>query len=96
MVNAELKILYINALPQYTGILTKFVWVPQKVISNNVFTTNECHLTMRVDTTLSKYVKRKLEIMSSLKWYIIKSVPAYLNISRKCQLSLQEKFEILN
>ena len=54
---------------------------------------------MRVDTTLSKYVwevKRKLKIMPSLKWYIIKSVPAYSNISKKCQLCLQEKFEILN
>ena len=51
------------------------------------------------DTTLSKYVwevKRKLRIMPSLKWYIIKSVPAYSNISKKCQLCLQEKFEILN
>ena len=51
------------------------------------------------DTTLSKYVweiKRKLKIMPSLKWSIIKSVPAYSNISKKCQLCLQEKFEILN
>ena len=57
---------------------------------------NEDHST---DTTLSKYVwevKRKLKIMSSLKWYIIKSVPAYSNISKKCHLCLQEKFEILN
>ena len=56
---------------------------------------NEGHST---DTTLSKYVwevKRKLKIMPSLKWYIIKSVPAYSNISKKCQLCLQEKFEIL-
>ena len=52
-----------------------------------------------IDTTLSKYVwevKRKLKTMPSLKWYIIKSVPAYSNISKKCQLCLQEKFEILN
>ena len=51
------------------------------------------------DTTLSKYiweVMRKLKIMPSLKWYIIKFVPAYSNISNKCQLCLQEKFEILN
>ena len=57
---------------------------------------NEGHST---DKTLSEYVwevKRKLKIMLSLKWYIIKSVPAYANISRKCQLGLQEKFEILN
>ena len=52
-----------------------------------------------IDTTLSKYVwevKRKLKTMPSLKWYIIKSVPAYSNFSKKCQLCLQEKFEILN
>ena len=57
---------------------------------------NEVHST---DTTLSIYVwevKRKLKIISSLKRYIIKSVPAYSNISKKCQLCLQEKFEILN
>ena len=57
---------------------------------------NEGHST---DTTLSKYVwevKRKLKIMPSLKWYIIKSVPAYSNISKKCQLRLQEKSEIRN
>ena len=34
--------------------------------------------------------------MPSLKWSIMKSVPAYSNISKKCQLCLQEKFEILN
>ena len=34
--------------------------------------------------------------MPSLKWSIIKSVPAYSNISKKFQLCLQEKFEILN
>ena len=57
---------------------------------------NEGHST---ETTLSKYVwevKRKLKIVPPLKWYIIKSLPAYSNISKKCQLCLQEKFEILN
>ena len=57
---------------------------------------NDGHST---DTTLSKSVwevKRKLKTMPSLKWYIIKSVPAYSNFSKKCQLCLQEKFEILN
>ena len=40
---------------------------------------NEGHST---DTTLSKYfweIKRKLKIIPSLKWSIIKSVPAYSN-----------------
>ena len=51
------------------------------------------------DTTLSKYVweeNRKLKKMPSLKRYIIKSVPAYSNISKTRQLCLQEKIEILN
>ena len=39
---------------------------------------------------------KELKIMPSLKWSIIKSVPTYSNISKKCQLCLQEKFEILN
>ena len=34
--------------------------------------------------------------MPSLKWSIIKSVPDYSDIYKKCQLCLQEKFEILN
>ena len=53
---------------------------------------NEDHST---DTTLSKYVwviKKKFKISPSLKWFIIKSVPAYSNISRNfsciCKKSL--------
>ena len=67
----------------------------QRFYNHRMSFNNEGHST---DTTLSKYVweiKRKLKIMPSLKWYIIKSVPAYSNISKKCQLCLQEKFEIL-
>ena len=51
------------------------------------------------ETTLSKYVwkiKKKFKRMPSLKWSIIKSVPTYSNISKKCQFCLQEKFEFLN
>ena len=50
-------------------------------------------------TTLSKYVwemKKNLKIIPSLKWSIIKPVPAYSNISKKSQLCLQGKFEVLN
>ena len=57
---------------------------------------NEGH---SADKKLSKHVweiKRKLKIMSSLKWCIMKLVPAYSNISKKYQLCLQEKIEILN
>lgn len=51
------------------------------------------------DTTLSSYIwemKEKFNVTPSLKWYIVKSVPSYSNISKRCQLCLQEKFEILN
>ena len=57
---------------------------------------NESH---SKDISLSKNVwevKEKFKIKPSLKWSMIKSVPAYSNISKKCQLYLQEKFEILN
>ena len=38
------------------------------------------------NTTLSKYVweMKKVKITPSLKWYIVKSVPACLNISKIC------------
>ena len=68
----------------------------QRFYNHQMSFNNEGHST---DTTFSKCiweVKRKLKIMPSLKWHIIKSVPAYSNISKKCQLCLQEKFEILN
>ena len=51
------------------------------------------------DTTLSKYIwemKQKHNITPTLKWYIVKSVPSYSNVSKKCLLCLHEKFEILN
>ena len=52
-----------------------------------------------VDTTLSKNVwevKDKYKEMSSLKWSIVKSVPGYSNIIKKCLLCLYEKLEIVN
>ena len=67
----------------------------QRFYNHRMSFNNEGH---SKDTTLSKYVweiKKKLKIMPSLKWSIIKSVPAYSSISRKCQLRLQRKFEIL-
>ena len=68
----------------------------QRFYNHRMSFNNESYST---DTRHSKYVwevKRKLKIMPSLKWYIFKSVLAYSNISKKCQLRLQEKFEILN
>ena len=63
-----------------------------------VFTATRYHSITRAtpDTTLSKYgfeIKEKLKIMPSLKWSIIKSIPAYSDISKKC-LCLQEKIAI--
>ena len=51
-------------------------------------------------TTLGKYVweqKRRHNITPTLKlkWYIVKSVPSYSNITKICMLCLHEKFEIL-
>ena len=57
----------------------------QRFYNHRMSFNNEGHST---DATLS-------EITPSLKWSIITSVPAYSNISKKYQLCLQEKFEIL-
>ena len=51
------------------------------------------------DTSLSKYIwemKHKHNETPTLKWSIIKYVPAYSNISKTCALCLQEKFEIIS
>ena len=34
--------------------------------------------------------------MPTLKWSIVKSVPSYSNISKKCLLCLRDKLEIAN
>ena len=49
-------------------------------------------------TTSAKYVweqKQRNNITPTLKWYILKSVPSYSNITKNCMLCLHEKFEIL-
>ena len=51
------------------------------------------------DTSLSKYIreiKEKHQENRSLKWSIVKRVPAYSNITKKCLLCLHEKLEIVN
>ena len=51
------------------------------------------------DTTLAKHIwdlKLKHNVTPTLKWYILKSVAPYSNITKKCRLCLQEKFEILS
>ena len=68
----------------------------QRFYNHQMSFNNEGHST---DTTLSRYVweiKNKFKIRPSMERSIIKSVPAYSNISKKCQLCLQQKFEILN
>ena len=68
----------------------------QRFFNHRMSSNNEDHST---DTTLSKYVwevKRKLKILPSPEWSIIKSVSAYSNISNECLLCLQEKFEVFS
>ena len=51
------------------------------------------------DTTLSKHVwevKDKYKETPSLKWSIVKSVPGYSNITKKCLPCPYEKLEIIN
>ena len=50
------------------------------------------------DRSLSKYIwkiKEKHQENPSLKWLIIKSVPTYFNIAKKCLLCLHEKLKLL-
>ena len=51
------------------------------------------------ETTLSNYIweiKKEYNEMPTLIWSIVKSVPSYSNISKKCLLYLHEKLEIIN
>ena len=51
------------------------------------------------ETSLSKYMwemKDKYNVVPNLKWSIVKTVPGYSNITKKCMLCLHEKYEILN
>ena len=51
------------------------------------------------ETTLSKHhwvVKNNTNQNLMLQWSIIKSVPSYSNVSKKCPLCLHEKYEILH
>lgn len=41
-------------------------------------------------------MQEKHNISPNLMWYMVKSVPGYLNISKGCMLCLHEKCEILN
>ena len=53
----------------------------------------------RNDTTLSKYIwdiKEKYNKSTVLKWYIVKTIPSYSNITKRYLLYLHEKSEILH
>ena len=48
--------------------------------------------------TFTEYVlekKQRHNITPTLKWYTIKSVPSYSNITKSCMLCIDKKFEIL-
>ena len=48
----------------------------------------------RNDTTLSNYLwnlREKHNVFPTLKWSVVKSVPGYSNISKRCLLCLTEK-----
>ena len=50
------------------------------------------------DTKLSKYVwktKEKYNEIPILQWYIVRAVPSYLNLTKRCLLSFHQKLEIL-
>ena len=76
--------------------------VQQREISKKDFTIIKSRLKNKKysnDTTLSKYIwdtKEKHQETPTLKWSIVKQVPSYSNITKKCLLCLHEKFEILN
>ena len=76
----------VHGYPNKVYLVTAEGDFKQRFYNHRMSFNNEGHST---DTALSKYVweiKRKLKIMPSLKWHIIKSVPAYSNMSKKCQL----------
>ena len=101
MANAELRTLYIKCVASVHGYPSK-VYLgtaegdsKQRFYNHQMSFNNEGHSR---DTALSKCLGSKQEAQDNAitKRYIIKSVPVYSNISKKCQLCLQEKFEILN
>ena len=56
---------------------------------------NQCY---QSETMLSSYVwevKRAIDQMPSLNWSIITVLPAYSNITKRCQLCLYEKYVVI-
>ena len=81
-----------NPDKQYIG-LTEGEWKKRYANHKQSFK----HKKYSKETMLSKYIwdlKEKNKNFN-LQWSILKSAPAYNNISKKCMLCLQEKFEII-
>ena len=68
----------------------------QRFYNHRMSFNNEGHIHRHNTFQICLGNKEEAQDNAITKWYIIKSVPAYSNISKKCQLCLQEKFEILN
>ena len=92
---------FINVLIQQLVFPSKFIQEPHKeslkkrFYDHNMSFKNE---SKKNDTTLAKYIwdlKLKHNVTLTLKWHILKSVEEYSNITNKCRLCPQEKFEVL-
>ena len=92
---------FINVLIQQLVFPSKFIQEPHKdslkkrFYDHNMSFKNE---SKKNDTTLAKYIwdlKLKHNVTLTLKWQILKSVEEYSNITNKCRLCPQEKFEVL-
>ena len=69
-----------------------------KKIYKNIHTNSFRYKRYSKDTILSKYTwetKKEYNEMPTLNRLIVKSVPSYSNISKKCLLCLHEKLEIV-
>lgn len=77
----------------YIG-LTEGVWKTR--YNNHKLSFN--HRKYAKSTTLSSYIwelKDTQNVTPNLSWSIVRKVPAYSNLSKKCQLCLHEKLEII-
>ena len=93
---------FINVLIQRLVFPINFIQELHKESLKNGFTTINMSFkneSKKNDTTLAKYVwdlKLKHNVTPTLRWHILKSVAPYSNITKKCRLCLQEKFEFLS
>ena len=101
-INVDLRMSYTYVQLQQQVIHEKFTQVQQNMTLSNDITITKSHLEILEyanETSLSKYIREmndKHNIIPNLMQYIVKSVPDYSNILKKCMLRLHEKQEILN